>query len=208
MPLKQVNLLRQEPRYPPSLVWGSMVVLLWAAGLSGYGLWLQQQNRNTEVLLLAEQAQVDQLRAALAARRQKPGDEDRDRLGVEALRAQVQPHLPMLTALEKGELGSEESPVFVFRQLSALAREQVWLSTVSLSQRQLSLSGQATGQAVVVGYQRQLNEVLTDRQLRLDTLESIREAEPEAPTEAGDDGAAPPSLPTTPERVRFALNSR
>jgi hypothetical protein len=124
------------------------------------------------------------------------------------LRAQVQPHLPMLTALEKGELGSEESPVFVFRQLSALAREQVWLSTVSLSQRQLSLSGQATGQAVVVGYQRQLNEVLTDRQLRLDTLESIREVEPETQTEAGDDGAAPPSLPTTPERVRFALNSR
>jgi Tfp pilus assembly protein PilN len=208
MPTQQVNLLRREARVPASLGWGLLALVIWGAGLAGWGWWLDQQNRTLARALNLERAQVEGLRSALAARRQPPAAINRAGQSLDDLRQQMRPHVAMLSALEKGELGTDTGPVFLFRRLSSLAGRQVWLTSVSLSLSQdglfLRLSGLADNQAEVVNYQEQLSQALEDHRLRLVALDSASEAETGA---AAQSTSETPTVPAQ-SRIRFSLASR
>lgn len=208
MHTQQINLLRREARVPASLWWSLLALIFWATGLGGWAWHLNQQNHTMELQLAREKVQGESLRSTLAARRQTPDATNRDRQNLDDLRQLVQPHSAALSALDKGELGGDSGPVFLFRQLSSLADGQVWLTSVSLSLSQSGLSvrvsGLAENQAAVVHYQQQLSQTLLDHHLQLVALDSALDPE----TDVAATEATPMPVMATENRVRFSLASR
>jgi hypothetical protein len=186
MASQQINLLERSPVVPPSLVWGVLALLLWAAACLGWGGWLLNRNEQQARQLAEQELVVDQLRTALARQPTAPGSAADRHESVEALRSRVQQMQRLAERLRQEGLDRPPPHRRALLALEAADQPPVWLVQIALTDggRRLALQGRAAEQAAVLAYQARLRSSLAALALAPRALQFADDGAASAPAPA------------------------
>jgi len=177
---QQINLLAREHKPVGSALWALTAIVALLLGLLAYDAMLRTDNNQLRLTADAGQRELAQVKAAMAARRQRP-DADKDAAALKAEIDELKPRAEvarqLLEPINMGSLGSPDGYAQYLIKLGSVSEQGLWITSVSIGNagKLMSLSGRALRNESVLRYAKRLNEAFAPYDVQFKSLEMTPE---------------------------------
>lgn len=189
---QQINLLAREHKPVGSALAALALVAVVLLGLLVYGAVLRVETARLQQDADAGQRALVQVKAALAAKRQRP-DTNNDaaaalKAEIDALKPKADAVRQLVELMSNGSLGSPQGYAQYLSTLASVPEAGLWITSFSVSNtgKLVSLSGRALRNESVLRYARRLNEAFAPQGVQFNSVEMtpenlVKSAEPGKP---------------------------